>query len=229
MASRKRKQAHDGLAELQRDFDDLVYYLKDAHPEVEPQYIASLLSATYKGWNRCHSLVGAVASTAGAHSLSRASACLDLCSGPAGIARELFSSEEYITFQREDDRKWNALHVGEVVRPYNPITHEVRIHHFVDLGVSGKHWDPTKDLSSRRVYPEYSADGVSYVQKRSGVALKPGSQEVSIDYALHNRGSGRRITIIAKNFALQTGGKIPGDVCMKVREWLDARRPQQRR
>jgi len=135
----------------------------------------------------------------------------------------------FVVFKREDDRKWNALHVGEVVRPYNPITHEVRIHHFVDLGVSGKHWDPTKDLSSRRVYPEYSADGVSYVQKRSGVALKPGSQEVSIDYALHNRGSGRRITIIAKNFALQTGGKIPGDVCMKVREWLDARRPQQRR
>ena len=92
MASRKRKQAHDDLAQMQRDFDDLVYYLKDAHPDVEPQYIASLLSAAYKGWNHCHNMVGAVVSTAGAHAFCRAGACLDLCSGPAGITRELFSS-----------------------------------------------------------------------------------------------------------------------------------------
>ena len=68
-----------------------------------------------------------------------------------------------------------------------------------------------------------------FSQGYEGAALKPGSQEVSIDYSLHNRGSGQKITIIAKNFALQTGGKIPGDICMKVNEWLDARRPQQRR
>ena len=99
----------------------------------------------------------------------------------------------------------------------------------MDLGANGGHWDVTKDISTRRVYPEYSADDVSYVRKRPGAPLKPGSSEVSIDYALHNRGSGRKINIIVKNFTLQTGGKIPGDVCMKVKAWLDARRPQQRR
>ena len=44
------------------------------------------------------------------------------------------------------------LHVGEVVLPYNPITHEVRIHHYVDLGVSGKHWDVTKELNDLHLY-----------------------------------------------------------------------------
>jgi len=65
----------------------------------------------------------------------------------------------FVVFQREDDRKWNALHVGEVVLPYNPITHEVRIHHYVDLGANGRHWDVTKELSTiwparRRGRPE---------------------------------------------------------------------------
>ena len=115
MASRKRKQAHDDLAQMQRDFDDLVYYLKDAHPDVEPQYIASLLSAAYKGWNHCHNMVGAVVSTAGAHAFCRAGACLDLCSGPAGITRELFLSagqqvlEQWYSIKLRVERRKQSL------------------------------------------------------------------------------------------------------------------------
>ena len=73
---------------------------------------------------------------------------------------------------------------------------------------------------------EYSVGDTSYTRKRGTQALKPNSQDVSFDYVLHSNQGSQKMVLIAKNFTLYSGGKIPGDVCLKVKGWLEHHRPK---
>lgn len=136
----------------------------------------------------------------------------------------------FVVCQLSSDTKWNALHVAEILEPYNPLTRSVVLHHYVDLGKSGEDlskFDVTKDIAKRRVFPEYEYDNeegeaVSYAKVRSNQVMKPESREVKYAYALQGN---ERLRIIAKNFNIQTGGKVPTNVCAQVRAYLDQNKP----
>ena len=66
----------------------------------------------------------------------------------------------------------------------------------------------------RRVYPEYvTPEGNSYTLKGGRKKVKAGSELMMSVYKFVGH---EHITILAYNFNLQTGGKIPADVCAKV-------------
>lgn len=132
----------------------------------------------------------------------------------------------FIVFKRSDDRKWNYLHVGEVTGRYNPITHSIRVHHYVDMGPNDRSWDPAKSMQKRRVYPEYDYKGKSSTRRQAKDDLREGSTDVSFDYSLRSGPERDRITIVAKNWVLQSGGKIPADVCIRVESWLKQHKPK---
>ena len=132
----------------------------------------------------------------------------------------------FIVFKRSDDRKWNYLHVGEVTGRYNPITHTIRVHHYVDMGPNDRSWDPAKSMQKRRVYPEYDYKGKSSTRRQGKDDLREGSTDVSFDYSLRSGPERDRITIVAKNWVLQSGGKIPADVCIRVESWLKQHKPK---
>ena len=81
-----------------------------------------------------------------------------------------------------------------------------------------KDYSPTKNVKDRRVYPEYveQATSVSYTRKRNTTPLKPNSYDMVVEYTAD------KLTIIASNFDLQTGGKIPSNICIKVKAYLDS-------
>ena len=56
--------------------------------------------------------------------------------------------------------------------------------------------------------------------------MKEGSTDVSFDYSLRSGPERGRITIIAKNWVLQSGGKILADVCIRVEAWLKQHQPR---
>ena len=64
------------------------------------------------------------------------------------------------------------------------------------------------------MYPEYDYKGKSSTRRQGKDELREGSTDVSFDYSLRSGPERGRITIIAKNWVLQSGGKIPSDVCI---------------
>ena len=121
----------------------------------------------------------------------------------------------FVVFRAVNSGK--LLHVAEICG-YSSLTKTYKPHHYVDFGTSWdlRNWQRNKKLSLRRVYPEYEdSEGASYTDpKRKG--LKPESPMMEVEYTMGDL----EITIIAKNFCLESGGKIPANVCHKVDTWL---------
>ena len=79
-----------------------------------------------------------------------------------------------------------------------------------------KDYNVTKDIAKRRVYPEYEQpNGGAHTNKCGKGKLSPGNILYTQWY------SANELTIIAKGFFLQAGGRIPADVCQKVERYLD--------
>mmetsp|Transcript_11621 Transcript_11621/g.34957 ORF Transcript_11621/g.34957 Transcript_11621/m.34957 type:complete len:372 (-) Transcript_11621:300-1415(-) len=129
----------------------------------------------------------------------------------------------FVVFKRHDDVSWDHLHVGEITQAYNSVTGAIEILHYVDMGPNDRTWDPAKSMEKRRIFVEYvDPEGNSYTRKRNTIQLVTGSTEFRRKYVLQGRES---ITIVVKNFNRQTGGKIPSDVCMKVKDYLKKKDP----
>mmetsp|Transcript_20732 Transcript_20732/g.61869 ORF Transcript_20732/g.61869 Transcript_20732/m.61869 type:complete len:706 (+) Transcript_20732:1048-3165(+) len=130
---------------------------------------------------------------------------------------------QYIAFRRWDDeerfgaKSKKVVHVGEIIEEYNRITGAIKVHHYVDLGPTGR-WDPAKPLHERRVYPEMvDSRGRSYTV-RGRMKEKPNSDPQVAVYKFIGQ---ERIKILAYNWNLQTGGKILADVCIKVQKAIE--------
>tara|TARA_B100000768_G_scaffold75960_1_gene72522 strand:- start:9 stop:434 length:426 start_codon:yes stop_codon:yes gene_type:complete len=101
------------------------------------------------------------------------------------------------------------FHVGEIAGEYNALDRSITVHHLVDLGPNDRtsSWKKNKPLDQRRVYHEYrDNNGVSTTLNRRTRPARKGELPLQGDYEAH------KITIIVKNFVMQSGGKIPRDV-----------------
>ena len=127
----------------------------------------------------------------------------------------------FVVFQRKDTIKAHghrAIHIGEVTKEYNPVSGQVEIFHYIDLGPNDnlRSYSVTKPIEKRRSFPEYYDEkGNSYTRKRCTTPVRPNSSEYKEDYTAD------RIVIIAKDWFMQKGGKVPSDVCLKVNAFLD--------
>ena len=125
--------------------------------------------------------------------------------------------DRFVVFARCDDKDARQIHVGRVVDPYNSLTGSVEMHHYVDLGPRGDNLAAfsTKALKGRILLPELAdGDGASYTLPRKGKrSLRPDTQDVVISYNDHNLKH-----MLAKNFYLDSNGRIPSDVLLEVRK-----------
>ena len=65
-----------------------------------------------------------------------------------------------------------TVHIGEVVEVFNPHTGVVWIHHWIDLTGGISKYNDAKDVTTRKLYPEYDDEtGCSYVIKKSSDKL----------------------------------------------------------
>ena len=128
-----------------------------------------------------------------------------------------FQFDRFVVFTRFDDKDARQIHVGRVVEPYNSLTGSVEMHHYVDLGPRGDNFVAfsTKALKGRILLPELAdGDGASYTLPRKGKrSLRPDTQDVIISYSDHNLKH-----VLAKNFYLDSNGRIPSDVLLQVRK-----------
>jgi transposase InsO family protein len=138
------------------------------------------------------------------------------------IQRELLKKLKkgtYLVFQRPDTYREhgpNALHVGQVDEEYDPVSGSVVLFHYIDMGPNDnmRDYKVTKDIAQRRVYLELvTKNDVSHTNKR-------GKGKLGNDPALTAAYTADQLTIIAKNFNLPANGRIPADVCMKVKRYL---------
>ena len=122
-----------------------------------------------------------------------------------------------IIFKRHDDKRLRDVHVAEVVAEYDALDRSITVHHLADLGPKDdvRSWRKNKPLKDRRVYHEYrDSKGVSTTLKRKTRAAKAGELPLHGDY------DAQSITILVKNFMMQSGGKIPRDVCARAEKWF---------
>jgi len=129
-----------------------------------------------------------------------------------------------IIFKRHDDQRLRDVHVGEIVGEYDALDRSITVHHLVDLGPNDRtsSWKKNKPLDQRRVYHEYrDNNGVSTTLNRRTRPARKGELPLQGDYEAH------KITIIVKNFVMQSGGKIPRDVCTRAEKWFAAQERSQ--
>ena len=122
-----------------------------------------------------------------------------------------------IIFKRHDDKCLRDVHVAEVVAEYDALDRSITVHHLADLGPKDdvRSWRKNKPLKDRKVYHEYrDNNGVSTTLKRKTRAAKAGELPLHGDY------DAQSITILVKNFVMQSGGKIPRDVCARAEKWF---------
>ena len=129
-----------------------------------------------------------------------------------------------IIFKRHDDKRLRDVHVGEIVGEYDALDRSITVHHLIDLGPNDRtsSWKKNKPLDQRRVYHEYrDNNGVSTTLNRRTRPARKGELPLQGDYEAH------KITIIVKNFVMQSGGKIPRDVCTRTEKWFAAQEQSQ--
>ena len=122
-----------------------------------------------------------------------------------------------IVFKRHDDKRLRDVHVAEVVAEYDALSRTITVHHLADLGPRDdvRTWRKNKPLKDRKVFHEYrDNNGVSTTLRRKSRAAKAGELPLQGDYSAQN------ITILVKNFVMQSGGKIPKDVCARAEKWF---------
>ena len=131
---------------------------------------------------------------------------------------------QFIVFKRWDDTEIHGnkgprvVHVGEIAEEYNRITGSIKVLHYIDMGPSDKTVDMAKPLQNRQVYPEYVWKGKSTTLRRGRDKPTKGMELMLQIYKFQGT---ERINILASNFNIQTGGKIPDGICMKVNQQLD--------
>ena len=129
-------------------------------------------------------------------------------------------------FKKRRSNKGVASHLVGEIGHCNLGTKTVKIHHYIDLGSSGKLKDhkPRKALKSRQLFPEYEdANALSYTMPKSSMVLKPDSSNLVLEYPMSE------IEVVVKNFKLNEKNMIPSDVIMKYNEWTAKQRARAKR
>jgi len=119
-----------------------------------------------------------------------------------------------------------------LAKSYDHNTKSIEIQHFVDLGPKGNNFSYHKQgcakISTRILYPERCREDkrgnlISYTEGRGPHPIRKDGYLFSSIYTV----SGRINIVLAKNFHLEKGTKIPKPVCEQTKGYLDSLKAKQ--
>ena len=82
-----------------------------------------------------------------------------------------------------------------------------------NIDISSATWDPEAPLAQRRLSPEWA-------EKKTQKRGKPRTGQEHLWEQIYGEFNASQAEIIVPKFHLQTGGKVPENVCRKVDAWL---------